>query len=125
MYIAREFAQMVLVSGADVFWQLCAANLWVNDFLPNFVILSGAKNHEMGNAKSSIFEILLNGKLGDFFESWEMSRKIARFKKQKGYGAETNFSTDVCQGNFDHHGSWALKAYEERLKALSLWERVG
>ena len=78
----------------------------------------------MGNAKSSIFESSLTANSATS-SNWEMSRKIARFKKQKGYGAETNFSTDVCQGNFDHHGSWALKAYEERLKALSLWERVG
>lgn len=124
MYTAREFAQMVFVSGADVFCQLCEANVWVNDFLPNFVILSGAKDHDAENAKPSIFESLLNGKLGDFFESWEMSRKIARFKRQKGYGAETNFSTDVCQGNFDHHGSWALKAFEERLFSLSLRVRA-
>ena len=49
-----------------------------------------------------------------------MNRKIARFKKQQGYGAETNFSADICQGNFDHHGLWALKALEDRLIGLQV-----
>ncbi|MBI5825433.1 MAG: hypothetical protein HZB18_15500 [Chloroflexi bacterium] len=121
MYAAREFAQMIPVCGFDVFGRMLSDNLWVNDFLPNLPLDSDSllSKEKGGNfIFQSILEYLLNGKLGNLFEPWEMSRKIARFKKQKGYGAETNFSADLCQGNFDHHGSWALKAYEERLKAL-------
>ncbi|MBI3153419.1 MAG: hypothetical protein HYZ21_14905 [Chloroflexi bacterium] len=122
IYTAREFAQMIPVSGLRVFNQLRAANLWVNDFLPNLNLDSDSSLSDK-KVHTSIFqkltEFLLNNKLGDLFESWEMTRKITRFKKQKGYGVETNFSADICQGNFDHHGSWAMKAYEERLLALT------
>lgn len=118
LYTAREFAQMILVSGEDVFRYLRVVNMWVKDVLPNYVILIEAKDLGGGNAIQLFLEIFLKGKLGDLFESWEMNRKIARFKKQAGYGAETNFSADICQGNFDHHGLWTLKAYNERLESL-------
>jgi hypothetical protein len=127
LYTAREFAQMIPISGADVNRRLRIANLWVLDILPNLnanIILSEAKDLKVGGAIQIIIETFLNTKLGSLFEAWEMNRKIARFKKQKGYGIETKFSTEICQGNFDHHGSWAMKAYQERLKTLSLKERA-
>ena len=118
LYTAREFAQMIPVSGEDVFRHLRVVNLLAEDFLPNHVILRETKDIGGGNAIQFILEFLLNNKLGNLFESWEMNRKIARFQKLAGYGTETNFSADVCQGNFDHHGLWTLKAYKERLESL-------
>ena len=118
LYTAREFAQMIPISGEDVFRRLRVVNRWVEDVLPNHVILSEAKDLSGGNAIQLVLEFLLNSKLGSLFEFWEMNRKIARFQKQAGYGVETNFSADVCQGNFDHHGLWTLKAYNERLESL-------
>ena len=128
LYSAREFAQMIPISGMDVFHQLLAANQWVNEILPNhyaYVILSEAKNPYTRNKVQTFSEYFLSNKLAARFETWEMTRKIARLKSQKGYGVETNFSADVCQGNFDHHGQWAMKMYEDRLRILSLWERAG
>lgn len=126
LYTAREFAQMIPVSGADVYHRLYTANLWVLDVLPNTIPLSLGERGGVreGSMAQTFFESLLTTKLGDLLESWEMNRKIARFKKQAGYGVETNFSADICQGNFDHHSSWTLKAYEERLRTLSLQERA-
>ena len=118
LYTAREFAQMIPVSGEDVLCCLRVVNRWTEDVLPNHVILSESKDLGGCNAIQLVLEFLLNSKLGDLFESWEMNRKIARFQKQAGYGVETNFSADVCQGNFDHHGLWTLKAYNERLESL-------
>jgi len=118
LYTAREFAQMIPINGEDAFRRLRVANRWVEDVLPNHVILNEAKDLRVNNAIQFVLEFLLNGKLGKLFESWEMDRKIARFQKQAGYGAETNFSADVCQGNFDHHGQWTLKAYNERLESF-------
>ena len=125
LYTAREFAQMILVRGEGVFCELRIVNKWVKDVLPNHVILNEVKDDAESNAVQHVIEFFLNNKLGNLFESWEMNRKIARFQKQVGYGAETNFSADVCQGNFDHHGSWTLKAYKERLRTLSQRERAG
>ena len=127
LYTAHEFAQMISISGEGVFYRLRVVNKWVEDVLPN--INTGSTTLDSRSLLREKFqyivELPLRGKLGNLFEVWEMDRKIARFKKQAGYGAETNFSVDVCQGNFDHHGSWTLKAYEERLRTLSHWEREG
>ncbi len=123
IYSAREFAQMIPISGMEVFLRLRLANLWVLDILPNSntnVILSEAKDLRIWKIIQSFFEALLDNKPGDLLESWEMNRKIARFKKQTGYGAETKFSADVCQGNFDHHGLRTLKTFEDRLIGLQV-----
>jgi hypothetical protein len=118
LYAAREFAQMIPISGLDVFYRLRIANSWIKYILPNFDLdpeSKLSKENMQPSASQKLIEYFLDGKLGDIFEAWEMNRKIARFKKQKGYGLETNFTADICQGNFDHHGSWAMTAYEERL----------
>lgn len=120
LYTAHEFAQMISISGGGVFNALRVVNSWIKDFLPN----SDTPPSSLDSRRSLhgkfqfILEIPLNGKLGDVLEAWEMNRKIARFKKQAGYGVETNFSTDVCQGNFDHHSARTLKTFGERLEGL-------
>jgi hypothetical protein len=68
----------------------------------------------------NILELLLRGKLGDHIERWEMNRKIARFSQQAGFGEETIFNTEMCQGNFDHHKKWTQAALQTRLRKLNL-----
>lgn len=119
LYAAREFAQMIPVSGWVVYERLLQANSWVRDFFPNFGSdASSWKENSMFPMLQKVFEFLLNGKLGGWFEAWEMKRKIARFQKQAGYGLETQFSAEICQGNFDHHGAWAMEKYHARLKEV-------
>ena len=125
LYTAHEFAQTIPISGEGTFLSLRVVNGWVGDFLPNFAIMNETKNRHFDNTIQFVLEFFLNNKLGQLFEIWEMNRKIARFQKQAGYGVETDFSTDVCQGNFDHHALWTLKAYNERLRTLSQRERTG
>jgi len=122
LYAAREFAQMSSISGVGAFSDLRVANLWIKDFLPNVNAHPSPLDSRslLYESFQFILEFPLNGKLGDAVEVWEMNRKITRFKKQAGYGVETNFSADVCQGNFDHHGVWTLKAYNERLESLKV-----
>lgn len=124
LYAAREFAQMIPVSGLAAYHRLLAANPWVNEILPNAPLKSTGLPVKKRNRIQSILEFFLPDPLAARFEQWEMTRKISRLKAQKGYGLETNFSADVCQGNFDHHGAWAMKMYDERLRTLSLWDRV-
>lgn len=123
LYSAREFCQMIPITGLDVYARLMAANLWVLSFLPNAGMESGSPpplSQRRVAALQTLFELPLRGKLGAGFESWEMGRKIARFSRQAGIGAETVFSAEVCQGNFDHHGSWTRKALEKRLAEFEL-----
>lgn len=118
LYSARELYQMLPIAGMDVYRRLLAENAWAQDFLPNAVehtISDISKTLEIWRA----FELPLRGKLGDRFEQWEMNRKIARFSNQAGFGEETIFNAEVCQGNFHHHRQWTRTEFEGRLRTLS------
>jgi hypothetical protein len=118
LYSARELGQMIPLAGDDYYHRLLAANSWVESYLPNlYPIVSRAfKISEIWRAA----EIPLQGAFGDKLEFWEMNRKIARFTKQAGFGAETVFTADVCQGNFHHHREWVNDLYQERLSVLGI-----
>ncbi len=124
MYFARELCQMILIRGQKtVCFHLRAANLWVIDYLPNFRCTTYQSVEDANRLMvgiRSFLEFLLENKLGDWLEAWEMNRKVARFTRQEGFGTETNFNADICQGNFDHHGLSTLEKYGERLTKLDL-----
>jgi len=123
LYSARELCQMVLIAGEEVYSRLMRANPWVESYLPNAFGNSGGlppKSQAKAPTPQRLFERPLRGVLGDRLEAWEMNRKIARFTRQHGYGEETIFTADVCQGNFDHHRIWTYEALEQRLAQLEL-----
>lgn len=125
LYSARELYQMKLIKGRDVYTRLMKVNQWAKDFLPNAFLESNSllfENHrEQAPALQSLMELPLHGKLGDRFENWEMDRKIARFQKQAGYGDETVFTAEICQGNFQHHRKWTKEVLENKLAALDIF----
>jgi hypothetical protein len=118
LYSARELCQMIPITGVDLYFRLFAANSWIGSVLPN----AYSKTSETFKTSDvrRLGELPLNGVFGDKFESWEMTRKIARFSKQAGFGAETVFTSDVCQGNFNHHRKWAYDVYQGRLSTLGI-----
>jgi hypothetical protein len=123
LYSARELCQMIPIVGLDVYSRLMQANQWVESFLPNAFMNSDGlppKPQERSPALQSLLELPLRGVLGNRLEAWEMNHKIARFTRQHGYGEETVFNADVCQGNFDHHRSWTYEALEKRLAEFEL-----
>jgi hypothetical protein len=121
MYSAREFCQMVLVAGQDVHTRLIAANAWVDSLLPNARRESkAAPGSKLSSILQKILEFPLRGRLGDRLEAWEMHRKVARFALQSGYGVETVFNAEVCQGNFHHHRTWTAELFENRLSQLEI-----
>jgi hypothetical protein len=122
LYTARELCQMIPIAGMGVYQKLIKANEWATEYLPNAFMESNSlllNLQEQVPALQRILELPLRGKLGDSFEKWEMNRKIARFSKQKGFGTETVFNSEVCQGNFDHHARWTQKEFKQRLDNLS------
>lgn len=133
LYSARELCQMKLIKGKDVYMRLMKVNGWIRNFLPNAFNANSTDttNKEAEHWRNSfireihverfqhLLETLLRGNLGDRFENWEMNRKIARFSKQAGFGEETIFNAEICQGNFHHHRQWTQEAYEDRLNKLS------
>jgi hypothetical protein len=145
LYSARELCQMIPITGLDVYSRLLNANKWVQLFLPNCrhdfreasqggsrgqratepeeelrtpALAGGAR--EVATNFRSIIELPLRGRLGERLEAWEMNRKIARFSRQHGFGEETVFNAAMCQGNFDHHGSWTRQALQKRLAEIEL-----
>jgi hypothetical protein len=125
LYSARELCQMILVSGEEVYARLLAANPWVDAVLPNARESAAAvRLPRRASILQMLLELPLAGKVGDWFEAWEMKRKIARLSKQAGYGVETFFNADVCQGNFHHHRAWAREFFEKRLEELGVAEPV-
>jgi len=119
LYSARELCQMIPIMGMGIYFKLMKANEWTKDFLPNAGL---AKISEVLKTSEiwKLRELPLRGKLGDRIEHWEMNRKITRFAKQVGFGEETVFSADVCQGNFNHHKKWTQEALQNRLRKLNL-----
>ncbi|HVF24302.1 MAG TPA: hypothetical protein VNA23_00345 [Anaerolineales bacterium] len=127
LYSARELCQMIPIAGMDVYYQLLAVNTWAQNFLPNAFdanVANLANNAKRKNSRNlpfrvirvkALLELPLRGKFGDRFENWEMDRKIARFSKQTGFGEETIFNADVCQGNFHRHRSSTRDAFDKRL----------
>ena len=127
LYSARELIQMIPISGMDVYQDVMKVNAWTREILPN----ASNANEKKDNSRNSpirairvkffqtLLESLLHGTLGDKFESWEMTRKIARFSKQPGFGEETVFTAEICQGNFHHHRKWTKKIFETKLSALA------
>ncbi|MBI5934885.1 MAG: hypothetical protein HY867_14365 [Chloroflexi bacterium] len=127
LYSARELCQMIPVAGMDVYHRLRVANSWTSEFLPNaieppVIVLPEVALLEVSQTSEVWGARLLRGKLGDRLELWEMNRKVARLSSQPGFGEETVFNAEVCQGNFHHHRKWTREAYEERLADLGIVE---
>jgi hypothetical protein len=122
LYSARELCQMVSITGVDVYRKLMKANEWMKQFLPNAILEIGSLPpipQKQASLFQKILELPLRGKLGVHLERWEMNRKIARFSQQAGFGEETVFTADVCQGNFDHHKQWTEDMLESKLMSIN------
>jgi hypothetical protein len=124
LYSARELCQMIPIIGNDLYLRLFAANSWVESILPNACPKQSSEVSEISEIWR-LGEFPLSGSLGEKFESWEMTRKITRFSNQPGFGAETVFTADVCQGNFHHHRKWTDAVYQERLSSLGFPLHLG
>lgn len=135
LYSARELSQMKLIKGKDLYVRLMKVNGWIRDFLPNAfnANLMNATNKAQNSLVRGIrvervqhlLETLLPDNLGDRFENWEMNRKITRFSKQAGFGEETIFNAEICQGNFHHHRQWTRELFEKKLISLASPLSVG
>ena len=123
LYSARELCQMIPIFGSA---SLYAAP--TNQFLDKFFsaecfVRARPRTERIYRSHrdcKSLFEWPLRRAFGDRIEAWEMNRKIKRFTNQAGYGAETQFNRDICQGNFNQHGLQTKAAFQRRLTSLGL-----
>jgi len=120
LYSARELCQMIPITGLDIYRTLMNANDWIRYFLPNANMRSNNTRLEKSSWLQKYLEFPLCGKFGEGFEQWEMNRKIARFSRQEGFGEETIFNEEMCQGNFEHHRRRTEEKFMQRINSLSI-----
>ncbi len=117
LYVAREIAQMIPLSGMAVYQRLRAENKWTDHFLPNAAgPPAGAQPAATPQVRlTRLAEWLLGGRLGDWLDEWERGRKVRKFRRQHPNWSEAAFSRDFCKGHFDAHESEALSTYDVRV----------
>ena len=120
LYVAHELAQMIPLSGMEIFSEMLRLNDWIYDYLPNASsVPTWPQTVKQGNRESliqRILEILFSLPIGNWFEKWEMNRKIERLAREQSSSFESYFSADVCKGHIDRHGENIVTALAVRLE---------
>jgi len=120
LYVAHELAQMIPLSGLDVYQEMRRLNDWTDEYLPNAsaapTLPRGVRQVEGRPFVQRILETLFNLPFGYWFERWEMNRKIEKLSREQSSSFESYFSADVCKGHIDRHGETVVTALTMRLK---------
>ena len=124
LYVAHELAQMIPLSGMEIYDELRRLNDWMVDYLPNSLMAPEMPDRVKLMQKRPLIqkalEILLRLPFVTWFEKWEMDRKIARLTREQSSSSESYFSADVCKGHIDKHGQKTEHAIKEKLKQAAL-----
>ncbi len=122
IYAAHELAQMVPLSGMDVYDRIRIINSWVQEFLPN---ADGAPPRSSANPQPASvstgrvwLEALLLTPPGAWIEKWEMDRKIRKLRRKNGDNPEANFTADLCKGHSHRHGQKTERALRQKLESV-------
>jgi len=123
LYVAHELAQMVPLSGLEIYDEICHLNDWVNDYLPNASrapmlpqVMKPEQNHSV---IQRMLEVFFRLPFTNWLEAWEMKRKIARLTREQSSSFESYFSADVCKGHIDRHGENVVTALAVRVGRVS------
>ena len=127
LYVAHELAQMVPLSGMNVYAEMMRMNAWIAHYLPNVFVetdlTQAPEQSRIPGRLQKILEILLRLPLVAWFERWEMNRKIQRLTREQSSSLESYFSADVCKGHIDRHGENVETALAVRLRSVSASHR--
>lgn len=120
LYVAHELAQMIPLSGIDIYCKMRCLNGWVEDYLPNAISAPELSQSVMRSQKypflQRIFEFLFYVPFASWFEKWEMNRKIAKLTQEQSSSPESYFSIDVCKGHIDRHKQKAENTISEKME---------
>jgi len=122
LYVAHELAQMIPLSGMEIYREMQRQNGWLTDYLPNALmepeLPQGLKQVPSGNHSviQEVLEILFSLPIAEWLEKWEMRRKIKRLNREQSASYESYFSADVCKGHIDRHGENVVTALAVRLQ---------
>jgi len=123
LYVAHELAQMIPLSGMEIYEEMSRLNGWMEDYLPNALTLPelppGVRVMQEHFLMQNVLEFLFRLPFGVWFEKWEMDRKIARLTRQQSSSFESYFSANVCKGHIDRHGQRTENAVQKRLEQIA------
>jgi hypothetical protein len=115
---------MTPLSGMEIYREMFRRNRWVADHLPNISLVSETLQCVMPAQKhvtlQRVVEKFLSLPFGDWFEKWEMNRKVARLRREQAASFESYFSADVCKGHVDRHGQKTESAIREKLEQVAV-----
>ena len=122
LYVARELAQMIPLSGMEVYERIRCLNSWMDKYLPNTQdvaqLPAGIRPIKTPFLFQRVMEFILKILPMNWFERWEMNRKIAKLSREQGASPEARFTADVCKGHVDRHGQKTEKAIREKLEQI-------
>ena len=120
LYVAHELAQMIPLSGREIYGEIRRLNGWMADYLPNSLMVAELPEGVHPVHKPSwiqrFLEYLLRLPFFSWFEKWEMNRKIKRLSREQSSSIESFFSADVCKGHIDRHGENVVTALAVRME---------
>jgi|SRR5215208_6376754 len=124
LYVAHELAQMIPLSGMEFYSELRRRNAWTDEYLPNAGLApelpQGVKQAQEYSVMRRVLEALSRLPFANWFETWEMHRKIARLSREQSASFESYFSSEVCKGHVDRHGETVVTALANRLANVSV-----
>jgi len=120
LYVAHELAQMVPLSGMEIYAETRRLNGWMADYLPNALMVpeipQDVKLVQKRSVMQKVLEMLFRLPFVTWFERWEMNRKIKRLSQEQSSSFESYFSADVCKGHIDRHGENVVTALAVRME---------
>jgi hypothetical protein len=128
LYVAHELAQMIPLSGMEIYDEMRRLNGWMANYLPNSLMApempQGVRPLQKHAVIQRVLEILFRLPFGNWFEKLEMDRKIVRLTREQSSSFESYFSADVCKGHIDRHQQKTENAVQEKLKQIVLQSTV-
>jgi hypothetical protein len=119
LYVAHELAQMIPLSGMEIYDEMLHLNDWIYEYLPNASGMPAwprtVEQIMGGSMIQKSLELLLSLPFGTWLEKWEMNRKIQRLTYEQSSSSESYFSANVCKGHIDQHGENTVMALTVRL----------
>ncbi len=119
LYAAHEMAQIIPISGLDLYLRLLERNAWSVSYLPNISPRQSRAREPgtFGRLGQQVLEAALTGRLGDAVERRERERKIPRLRQvaeeQGGSGAV--YTPELCKGHADDHSASVYQQFVARL----------
>jgi hypothetical protein len=124
LYAAHELAQMIPLSGMQVYQRIVSLNRWKERLLPNAEGLPPImgriplRNEKAGMKPAMEAALLLPP--GAWFERWEMGRKIRMLSHEQSGSPESRFGADYCKGHKNRHAEHTEQILRQRLENLHL-----